>query len=41
MADTSSLILMRSLYSREERDRILASLSVLVTGGRVVFPAKW
>jgi hypothetical protein len=40
VVDTSSLILMRSLYSREERGRILERLSALVTEARIVYPRE-
>jgi hypothetical protein len=40
VVDTSSLILMRSLYSRDERRRILESLSGLVSEARFVYPRE-
>lgn len=38
--DTSSLIVLRSLFSREARDAVLEGLSRLVAEGRLHFPPE-
>ena len=38
--DTSSLIIVRSQFSRDERDAIFSALSALVRGGRLRFPKQ-